>query len=113
MVGKDPRSFYEKQDSVNWYEVNFEKGVLEITTTTGKDDNEVGKPKDSKQGTKFVVDHIFELQIVTYAFDSVNKNGNDLSKKIGDTAWEKTHDIVNGLEDDSTNCKKLAEKISK
>jgi len=59
------------------------------------------------------VDHIFELQIVTYAFDSANKNGNDLSKKIGDTAWQKAHDIVNGIEEQSTNCESLAEKISR
>lgn len=112
-VGLPPRPEYEDQDSVNWYEVNFDKGVLEITKTTGRKDNKVGKPKDKKQGTRFVVDHIFELQIITYAFDSKNKNGNDLSKKISDTAWQKAHDVVNGLEADTKDCNALAGKTSK
>lgn len=59
------------------------------------------------------MDHIFELQIITYAFDSKNKNGNDLSKKISDTAWQKAHNIVNSLEADIKDCKTLAGKTSK
>lgn len=113
LLGKPPRPVYEDQDSVNWYEVNFDKGVLEVTKTTKRGDNKVGKPKDSKQGARFVVDHILELQVITYAFEANNRNGNDLSKKIGDTAWQTAHDIVNGLQTDNTNCQAIAEKTSK
>ncbi|KAL8693206.1 MAG: hypothetical protein Q9218_001918 [Villophora microphyllina] len=108
---KEPRPVYEDQDEVNWYEVDFGKGVLTITKTTDKGENKIGKPKDTKQGSRFVVDHIFELQIITYAFDAANKGG-DLAKKIGDKAWQQCHDIVNGLETEANNCEAVAGKIT-
>ncbi|KAL8640418.1 MAG: hypothetical protein Q9228_002668 [Teloschistes exilis] len=108
---REPRPIYEDQDEVNWYEVDFGKGVLTITKTTNKGENKIGKPKDTKQGARFVVDHIFELQIITYAFDAANKGG-DLAKKIGDDAWQKCHDIVNGLETSTDNCEAVAGKVT-
>lgn len=46
LKSKPPRPVYEDEDAVNWYEVNFDKGVLEVTRTTEKGDNKIGKPKD-------------------------------------------------------------------
>lgn len=103
---------YEDQDNVDWYEVDFDKNQLVSTKTTKRGENKIGKPNDSKQGKRFVVDHIFELQIITYAFDAANK-GNDKAKEIPDAAWKRAHDIVNGLDNEEDNCAKIADKISR
>ncbi|KAL8715218.1 MAG: hypothetical protein Q9220_001176 [cf. Caloplaca sp. 1 TL-2023] len=110
-TGKEPRPYYENNngDNVHWYEINFDSGVLEITKTTKMGDNNVGKPNDQDQGGSFTVDHIFELQIITSAFDAANRESNELAKKISDDAFKQARDIVNGEKSDDS-CRAVAEK---
>lgn len=55
------------------------------------------------------MDHIFELQLITWAFDDTNRQLNDKAKAISDEAWKKANVAVNG----GDNCAKVAEAASK
>ncbi|KAL9011948.1 MAG: hypothetical protein Q9173_003251 [Seirophora scorigena] len=110
-IGKEPRPLYEQQDEVEWYEVNKSKSKLEVTRKTKRGDNKIPSPKDTDQGSRFVVDHVLELVVVQSAFDDKNRKYNEDAGKISDEAWKKAKEAVNG--NAPANCKKVAENISK
>ncbi|KAI4215975.1 MAG: hypothetical protein LQ351_001471 [Letrouitia transgressa] len=110
-VGKPPDDVYKGQDSVDWYEMNRKDHQLEVTKTTKK--NEAApKPDDTEQGSTFNVDHIFELQVLAWAFDDKNRKVNNDASAISDGAWKKAQDAIND-NNAHQSCQDLAGKISK
>ena len=99
---------YTGQDSVKWYEKNSDNTALENTVTTDKG-KDLPNPKSPDDGG-FVVDHVFELQLIEWAFDDSHRNWNDKSKAISDAAWKTAKDAVSGANRD--NCKSIATQIS-
>lgn len=91
--------------------MNRKDHQLEVTKTTKK--NEAApKPDDTEQGNIFNVDHIFELQVLAWAFDDKNRKVNNDASAISDGAWKKVQDAIND-NNAHQSCQDLAGKISK
>lgn len=84
---------------------------MESTHKTDKDSNDIPKPNDEEQGTYFVVDHIFELQVIVYAFSGANKENGDKAKAVPQAAWDKAAECVNGLGQTGNKVKNVAQKV--
>ncbi|KAK4691414.1 hypothetical protein P7C71_g5584, partial [Lecanoromycetidae sp. Uapishka_2] len=93
--------------SVKWYERNNDNTALNNTVTTGNG-QDLPNPVSTDDGG-FVVDHIFELQLIEFAFADQNRNLNDKSKAISDAAWTTAQNAVSGANRD--NCKSIATTI--
>ncbi|KAI4161977.1 MAG: hypothetical protein LQ342_004425 [Letrouitia transgressa] len=107
---KPPDDVYKGQDTVDWYEMNRKDHQLEVTKTTKK--NEAApKPDDTEQGNIFNVDHIFELQVLAWAFDDKNRKVNNDASAISDGAWKKVQDAIND-NNAHQSCQDLAGKIT-